>query len=116
MSSSAKLRGFPRFNCKIIACHLARLQFRVALIFALDENQRPVGVGGQHFRAGNWPAAKLAPIFALTRIFIQDEALQPWRRAILSAQLEDLPSVVGGFVEWPCDQVRVCYLLLASIF
>jgi len=68
MSSSAGLRGFPRFNGKIIACHLARLQFRVALIFSLDENQRPVGVGGQHFRAGNSPAAKLAPIFALTRI------------------------------------------------
>ena len=67
-----------------------------------DENQRPVGIRRQLPCAGKPPSA---PSLARTVTFVQDETLQPWKNAILSATHEILPAVVGEFLIWPCDRV-----------
>jgi hypothetical protein len=67
-----------------------------------DENQGPVGIRRQLLCAGKPPSA---PSLACIVTFMQDETLQPWRNAILSASHEILPAVVGEFLIWPCDRV-----------
>jgi hypothetical protein len=76
-----------------------------------DENKGPFGIRRQLPCSGKPPSA---PSLASIVTFMQDETLQPWKNAILSASHETLPAVVGEFLIWPCDRVShrvICFRL-----